>query len=231
MQVGSYGEQKAVFYGTGTSERLNSIIEEDKLVREENFLRDSSAHELFSSLVGGSLFEEDLLSSDQNNCADISSNSVEYSSQHSGIKYADELVEGTHSLTIDETFGDSGQCHITPAGQNNLICNNEVESGQAASLEEVNFQKDTEQTTLEKPEDNGSALPEAVCDDTPPVMEPCETDCNVVENEVRTSSQCSVKEKALPSLLAEYEDNSSNNEVLESSVNDFKTDEGHLHGN
>ncbi|WOL07712.1 hypothetical protein Cni_G16459 [Canna indica] len=186
--VGSSGEHEAV--GHGTYEQLNNTAEEEKLVAGGNVLPDTHAHDFYSALVGGSLFdiEEDLLSFEQKDPAEVSSNVAESSSSHFGIKDTDELPNDTHSSSINTAFCDSYEYLIAHVEEDNLVCNNEEESGERSS-EEVNFEKNDRQKPSYS-EDSGSSSLYAICDEILPVMESCKTDCDLFEKgESKKSSQ------------------------------------------
>ncbi|THU61937.1 hypothetical protein C4D60_Mb07t28500 [Musa balbisiana] len=106
--VGTSGEQQV---SQGTSEQLNSTIEEDKPVTEGNFCSLTHPEELYSALLGGSLFDndEDLLSSGRKESTDVSTYVGESNSWWTGIK-----------------------------GKDNSMCSNEEESGQRAPWQVVN---------------------------------------------------------------------------------------------
>ncbi|XP_009408677.2 uncharacterized protein LOC103991038 isoform X1 [Musa acuminata AAA Group] len=108
IQVGTSGERQV---SQGTSEQLNSTIEEDKPVTEGNLCSVTHPQELYSALLGGSLFDndEDLLSSGRKESTDVSTYVGESNSWWTGIK-----------------------------GKDNSMCSNEEESGQRAPWQVVN---------------------------------------------------------------------------------------------
>nr|XP_019701983.1 WASH complex subunit 2 isoform X1 [Elaeis guineensis] len=122
------------------------VIEEKAIpVTEGNMtsLQDPDIHasELYSALVSGSLFdaegEEDSLSFCQKEPVDISASASDSISAHASTIDANEIVDGTQSLTIDENLGSSDQSMTVHVSADTSISISE-ESGQKAPLGDVN---------------------------------------------------------------------------------------------
>ncbi|URE19053.1 hypothetical protein MUK42_11031 [Musa troglodytarum] len=161
--VGTSGERQVV--SQGTSEQLNRTIEEDKPVAEGNFCSLTHPQELYSALLGGSLFDndEDVLCSGQKDSTDVSTYDGESNSWRTDVK-GDELVERVHSSSIHGAFGNSDQCLMASVGKDTSMCSDEEEGGQRARWQVVNSDERQKPTAV-KPEDDVSSSLLAVVGD------------------------------------------------------------------
>ncbi|CAL9103900.1 unnamed protein product [Musa textilis] len=133
--AGTSGERQVV--SQGTSEQLNRTIEEDKPAAEGNFCSLTHPQELYSALLGGSLFDndEDVLCSGQKDSTDVSTYDGESNSWRTGVK-----------------------------GKDTSMCSDEEEGGQRARWQVVNSDERQKPTAI-KPEDNVSSSLLAVVGD------------------------------------------------------------------
>ncbi|URE19061.1 hypothetical protein MUK42_11031 [Musa troglodytarum] len=133
--VGTSGERQVV--SQGTSEQLNRTIEEDKPVAEGNFCSLTHPQELYSALLGGSLFDndEDVLCSGQKDSTDVSTYDGESNSWRTDVK-----------------------------GKDTSMCSDEEEGGQRARWQVVNSDERQKPTAV-KPEDDVSSSLLAVVGD------------------------------------------------------------------